>query len=132
MATMYPFGPMFDPFQRPPQDETRNYVRLVAGLLGDRFRVEIKWDTTEYGMRPPNGELMVGVPDTEWRTYRIVKLPTWATPVQIAGILDAELRIKYQAWASSGSPVLVNPLLAVKGDVGVYEVAEFSTPKVLP
>ncbi|MFH1834044.1 MAG: hypothetical protein ABH877_03380 [bacterium] len=131
MTSMFSFGSMYDPFARVSEAMTREFVRLVGGLLADRFRVEIKWDVTDYGLRPPNGELMVGVPDTEWRAYRVVKLPTWAAPAQIAGMIDAELRLKHQAWAESVCPAPFNPKLTVGGDVGLYEVEEFSVPKLL-
>ena len=120
--------PGFDPFVRPSKNEVRNFVLTVAGLLQDEFRVEVKWDVTEHGVKTPNGELMVGVPSTELRTYRIVSLPTWAAPYQIAGMIKSELILKYNAWME-GSQVAPNPQLTVKGPEGVFVVEEFSAAK---
>ena len=120
---MNPFGPVSE-------SETKGFVRLVAELLKDKFRVEIKWNVTEFGMRPPNAELMVGVPGTEIRTYRTIKLPTWASPYQIAGIIESELVVKYNAMVQGGV-IVSNPALTVQGELGVEEVDTFSARKVV-
>ena len=123
---------------RPSQAEVRAHVSAIVGILDDKYRVELRWDDPER-VSLPNGSFMVGIPRSEIRDYYTITLPTWASPAQIAGMIDATLQTKLKAkrgswiarawrWVRSTQ---VKNVLVVPEPVGLYMVDQFSVPRVL-
>lgn len=133
-ATLTAQRPIFDPFQPSDQNAVRSHCIAVGSILASEYRVEVIWDVPE--VVKPNCELMAGSPGTDHRSYKALTLPTWASPVQIAGMIRAEV---YDADHPSVvrrigrfvRNIFTNPRpeLTVKGPLGLYEVQQFSAVK---
>lgn len=102
----------------------------------DSYRAEVMWDVA--ARVKPNCEIMVGIPDTQYRSYSVLTLPTNWQVAQIAGMISEEIQEKAHPGilrrigrAIKSVFAQSHPELYVKGLPGVYEVKEFSAAKLI-
>ena len=126
--------PIFDPFQPSGEAAVRSHCIAVGSILASEYRVELMWNVKQ--IVRPNCEIMAGIPGTDHRSYSGLTLPSWASPVQIAGMINAEIDAKAHPGIVRRLGRIIrnvftsgNPAIKVKGPLGLYEVDQFSAVK---